>query len=90
METSLQSVAQAETEPATGPDRRFTHRVLWGVVDRKERAYWTRIGVAFENNDGSWFLRFDYMPTSSEIRIHMREPKEREDREPSAPVQSFP
>ena len=27
-----------------------------------EKTYWTRIGVAFKNRDGSYNLRFEYLP----------------------------
>ena len=55
-------------------------RELWGVVNRNgaERGFWTRIGTAFRNRDGSWSLLFDYVPLSSETRIQMREPRERD------------
>ncbi|HEV3189334.1 MAG TPA: hypothetical protein VGY54_02495 [Polyangiaceae bacterium] len=51
---------------------------LVGVVQRtvggEKKNYWTKIGVAFENKDGSWNLRFDYLPTgTSETTIQMRE-----------------
>ena len=36
------------------------------AVERGEgeskKSYWSRIGVAFENRDGSFNLRFDYLP----------------------------
>ena len=39
---------------------------LVGAIERGEgddkKTYWTRIGVAFENRDGSWNLRFDFVP----------------------------
>ena len=35
---------------------------LVAVKTRNEKHYWTRIGVAYENQDGSWNLRFDYLP----------------------------
>ncbi len=52
-------------------------RELWGVVSREgsEKDFWTRIGTAFENKDGSWNLLFDYYPTSSNITVQMRKPK---------------
>jgi len=34
---------------------------LVAVKTRNEKHYWTRIGVAYENHDGSWNLRFDYL-----------------------------
>ena len=72
METSLQSVAQGETEPARG---RSSYKEIWGVVDRNGRGYWTRLGVAFPGKNDSWKLRFDYMPVNAEARIHMLEPR---------------
>jgi hypothetical protein len=58
---------------------------LMAVVERGEggdkKGYWTRIGVAFENRDGSWNLRFDYVPARmGETTIQMRPFNEREDR----------
>lgn len=49
--------------------------------DRKNR--WTTIGVAFENlKDGSWNLRFDYVPTdmaSTTIQMRAFDPRSDED-----------
>ncbi len=58
---------------------------LVAVVERGDgddkKGYWTRIGVAFENRDGSWNLRFDYLPARmGETTIQMRAFNEREDR----------
>ena len=52
-------------------------RELYGAIRREgsEKNFWTRIGTAFENKDGSWNLLFDYIPTSSDTTIQMREPK---------------
>jgi hypothetical protein len=56
---------------------------LVAVVERGEgdqkKSFWTRIGVAFENRDGSWNLRFDYLPARpAETTIQLRkfDPKE--------------
>ena len=39
---------------------------LVAAIERGEgeekKTFWTRIGVAFENRDGSWNLRFDFLP----------------------------
>ena len=37
------------------------HKHLWMVEDYvdkegKEKSYWTKVGVAFENRDGSWAI----------------------------------
>lgn len=52
-------------------------RELYGAIRREgsEKNFWTRIGTAFENKDGSWNLLFDYIPTSPDTTIQMREPK---------------
>ena len=46
---------------------------LVAVVNRGEKNFWTRIGVAFENQDGSWNLRFDFVPTDGGTTIQLRE-----------------
>lgn len=58
---------------------------LVAAIERGEgeekRTYWTRIGVAFENRDGSWNLRFDFLPARpDETTIQLRdfEVKDRE------------
>ena len=52
-------------------------RELSGAVRREgcEEDFWTRIGTAFENKDGSWNLLFDCFPTNPDVRVQMREPK---------------
>ena len=64
---------------------------LVGAVERPTpggeeptKTWWTRIGVAFQNRDQSWTLRFDYLPTRlHETTIQMRPflPKEAKDEE---------
>ena len=51
-----------------------------GEGDEK-KSYWTRIGVAFENRDGSYNLRFDFIPArldSTTVQLRDFEPKDRE------------
>lgn len=53
-------------------------RYLWMVEDRPATAgqaaksWWTKVGVAFENRDGSWSLELSAIPVSG--RIMMRDP----------------
>ncbi len=49
-------------------------QALFGVVQREgmEKGFWTRIGTAFQNQDGSWNLRFDYLPTDRGVTVQMR------------------
>jgi hypothetical protein len=53
---------------------------IFGVVRRGEgkagRGFWTRIGTAFKNRDGSLNLRFDFLPADlASTTIQVREPK---------------
>jgi len=44
------------------------------------KTYWNQIGVAFQNRDGSWNLRFDYLPARmAETTIQLREFDTKED-----------
>ncbi len=67
---------------------------IFGVVKREgmEKGFWTRIGAAFQNHDGSWNLRFDYLPTDPAMTIQMRPVRsadeEAADRDSPAPTDS--
>ena len=50
-----------------------TMKQILAVVTRGKTNYWTRIGVAYENKDGSWNLRFDFLPTDPETTIQLRD-----------------
>lgn len=58
--------------------RRSHHRNQHSGTLRRRAArghgegFWTRIGTAFQNQDGSWNLRFDYLPTAPGVTIQMR------------------
>ena len=49
-------------------------QAIFGVVQREgmEKGFWTRIGTAFQNQDASWNLRFDYLPTDPTATVQMR------------------
>ena len=58
---------------------------LVAAIEREEgdekKTFWTRIGVAFENRDGSYNLRFDFIPTrldTTTVQLRDFEPKEKE------------
>ena len=43
-------------------------------VGEEKKNFWTRIGTAFQNRDGSWNLRFDYLPTAhTETTVQLRD-----------------
>lgn len=65
---------------------------LWMVEDvpatatREEKSYWTKIGVAFENKDGSWSLELSAIPVNGRLQMREPAPKEPKDRADGAPV----
>lgn len=56
---------------------------IYGVkkVERrgKEESFWTRIGIAHENKDGSLNCYVDYVPAIPGIVLHIRDPKTKEE-----------
>ena len=59
---------------------------LFGITSNgdKKKSYWTKIGVAFPNKDGSYNLRFDFLPTDPNTTIQMRAPKARKEDDSNA------
>lgn len=39
-------------------------KVVWGVTERGDRTHWARVGVAWENRDGSLSARLEAVPMS--------------------------
>lgn len=58
-------------------------KVLYVVTTRAERSYWTKIGMAYMNRDGSMTLSFDAFPANNN-RVQMRDysPRDIETGEP--------
>lgn len=55
-------------------------KTVFTVVERGPgKSYWTRIGVGFENKDGSWNLRLDAIPISGKLQVRNWEPYDRRD-----------
>ena len=76
----METAASGLGEPTMDASPR-SYKVVYGVVSRNNNNFWTRIGAAFQNRDGSWNLRLDYLPTSTETTVQIREPREREERD---------
>lgn len=53
-------------------------RSAFALTERNEKTFWTRIGVAFTNKDGSVTVQLDALPVSG--RLQIREDEEREER----------
>jgi hypothetical protein len=68
---------------------RTNMKQIVAVVERGDasdpKKFWTRIGVAFENRDGSWNLRFDYFPTNPATTVQLRDIEARDERDDAEP-----
>jgi hypothetical protein len=51
-------------------------KAVFALTEREDRTFWTRIGVAFVNSDGSITARLDALPTSGQLQIRDDEPRE--------------
>ena len=50
------------------------------TLRRQSDSYWTRIGTAYKNRDGSLNLRFNYLPADlASTTIQVREPRAKAD-----------
>ncbi len=67
------NATQQTSNETQGATREY--KQLFGAVRRGERSYWTRIGAAFINRDGSMNLRFDFFPTDPNTTVQLREPR---------------
>jgi len=54
-------------------------KVVYTVVDRGQKSYWVRVGVGFENQDGSLNLKLDAVPTNGTLQVREWEPREDRD-----------
>jgi hypothetical protein len=53
-----------------------TRKDVFTVIDKGEgkKAYWCKVGSAWENNDGSWNILLDALPVNG--KLNMRDPYE--------------
>jgi hypothetical protein len=57
-----------------------TMKAVFTVVERSPgKSYWTRMGVGFVNQDGSWNLRLDAIPVNGVLQVREWEPSDRRD-----------
>jgi len=45
------------------------HKICYNITERNGKKYWTRIGVAFENTDGSINVKLDSLPITGSFQI---------------------
>jgi len=62
-------------------ERRPTEtRTVYAITERGEKSYWTKIGIAYVNRDGSLTCRLDALPVSGTLQIRVDTPSENGDR----------
>lgn len=54
----------ASAGAATAP-----RKIVYTVTEKGEKSFWTRIGVAFTNRDGSITARLDAVPVNGVLQI---------------------
>ncbi len=62
---------QREQSPKRGHHNN-QHKEVLTVVERDGKSYWTKVGAAFQNRDGSWSVVLDAIPVNG--RLQIREP----------------
>lgn len=55
--------------------QRSDTKAVFAVTERGEKSYWTRVGVAMTNRDGSITLLLDALPVSGKLQIRDDEPR---------------
>lgn len=60
-------------EMSINPAKSSTRLAIYAISEREgmDRAFWTKIGAAFKNRDGSYNIMLDALPTNG--KLHMRE-----------------
>jgi hypothetical protein len=51
-------------------------KVVYTVTEREGRSFWTRLGVAFTNRDGSITMKLDAVPLQGTIQLRDWEPRD--------------
>ena len=54
-------------------------KTVFAITERGEKSFWTKIGAAFTNKDGSITVQLDALPVSG--RLQIREQEDREERQ---------
>jgi hypothetical protein len=60
-------------------DKRNGTKGVFAITERGDKSYWTRIGVAFTNRDGSINVQLEALPVNG--RLQIREEESRSERD---------
>ena len=56
-------------------------KIAYALTERDGKTYWTKIGVAYENRDGSQTIKLDALPVSGTLQLRDEEPREERERD---------
>lgn len=51
-------------------------KVVYTITERGDKSYWTRIGVAYTNRDGSLNVKLDAVPVNGTMQVRDWTPRE--------------
>lgn len=68
--------AHAITTTAVTDAKLATSKIAYSISERNGRSFWTRIGRAFVNRDGSINVRLEALPTNGQIQLRDPEPRD--------------
>ena len=57
-------------------------RPVFGIIERDGKTFWPRLGVAFENSDGSVTLKLEALPVNGQLQIRDRREFDGQNRPP--------
>jgi hypothetical protein len=62
-------------------DKNTETKAVYALTERNEKTFWTRIGAAFHNKDGSVTVALDALPVSGRLQIRENDRDDRDDRD---------
>ncbi len=57
-----------------------TTKLAYALTERDGKTYWNKIGIAFENRDGSLTVKLDAFPVSGTLQLRDEEPRDEQER----------
>ncbi len=52
------------------------HQTVFAITERGDKSFWTKIGIAYTNRDGSVNVNLDALPVSGRLQIRSDEDRE--------------
>jgi hypothetical protein len=78
-ENTNESASYSPTAPSVASANPRGMKLVYTIVERKDgKSFWTRIGAAFTNRDGSLTLKLDAIPIGGTMQVRDWEPRDAE------------